>query len=269
MRIDPSPTLDMSSANIPASTDRDAVATLILVRHGETAWNKVKRLQGQTDIPLSDVGEKQARLLAARLKREQEMYATGVAIRAVYTGADREGMPTLAASGRIDAVISSDLSRAMQTAAPLAEVSGCEVVPCIGLRERHYGIFQGHDASAIHAQWPEAHAAWQSHDPDFAPDEGESLRQVYHRVVAALSDVARRYRGQTVICVAHGGVLDCAYRFTESVPLNAPRSYPLLNASANAIEWQIAEHPKDDRAYLKAWGDVTHLTEIVAVRDDE
>lgn len=241
-----------SADGLGDATAHATTTRLILVRHGETAWNRIKRLQGQTDIPLSDTGVQQALLLAARLRREQGPATTSAV-----------------SLGQVHGVVSSDLSRALQTAAPLAEALGTEVMPCPGLRERHYGIFQGNDAKSIQAQWPDAHAAWTSHDPDFAPADGESLRQLYRRTVDALSAVARQYRGKTVICVAHGGVLDCAYRFTVSMPLDVPRAHPLLNASANTIDWHIANDPAQDRAQLHAWGDVAHLADLVRSRDDE
>lgn len=247
-----------STAGYPTKPSTDDPTTLILVRHGETAWNRIKRMQGQIDIPLSDVGVAQADLLARRVARER-----------VMSGEARVRDPLTLS--RIDAVVSSDLSRAMQTALPIAAAVGCEVVPDVALRERHYGVFQGHDSEQVRAQWPEAHARWIGHDADFAPEGGESLRQLSLRVRQALSAIARRYPGKTVVCVAHGGVLDVAYRFAEGLPLDTPRQHLLLNASANTIAWHRASAPDDDRATMLLWGDVRHLTEAAGTpaRDDE
>lgn len=249
--------------------------TLVLVRHGETEWNRVKRIQGQIDIPLSAAGHEQANALAERVRRERRDHQAVAAADTLVTattpalGSIEEIAATATVlAGHIDAVISSDLSRAMQTATPLATVLGLTVEPDERLRERHYGVFQGHDADAIRDQWPESHARWVSLDPDFGPETGESLRVFSARVVDALASIARRYPGKTVVCVAHGGVLDCAYRFAKSMPLEAPRAHLLLNASVNIIDWYPQTDPRADRAELVLWGDVSHLAEQVAARDD-
>ena len=233
--------------------------TLILIRHGETAWNREKRLQGQIDTPLSEVGQQQARAVAIRFGA------------ALGLQADAEGqVPSI-----VDVVLSSDLSRAMQTAAPLAEALGLSVMPEPGLRERHYGVFQGTTRDQIAVQWPDDHARWIGHDPDFAPEGGESMRQLSERVVRTLGRVAKAYPGKTVVCVTHGGVLDCAYRFAAPLPLEAPRQHTLLNASVNTIQWYSnanananghgANANANGTAHLIAWGDVAHLS---ATKDD-
>lgn len=217
------------------------VTTVMMVRHGETAWNRIKRIQGQIDIPLSDTGLRQAALLARRIGRERG----------------------------VDAVISSDLSRAMQTAAPLAEALGLDVIPDARVRERHYGVFQANDTESILAQWPQAHASWVSNDPDFTPETGESQRVFHARVVNALKSIVRQHAGKTIICVAHGGVLDHAYRFASAMPLDVPRSHQLLNASVNVIEWHHGADPEQDHAGVRAWADVSHLAEDDAVSRDD
>jgi len=220
---------------------------IILVRHGETDWNRLGRLQGHLDIGLSALGHEQARLLAARLAHEQ------------------------AAGERFDACYSSDLSRARQTAEPLARALGLGVSLMPQLRERNYGVFQGHDKAQIGTVFPEAYRLWQSRDPDFAPAEGESQQAFYDGVCLALSALARRHAGQRIICVAHGGVLDCAYRFALSMPLQLPRTHVLLNASVNELVYE-ANEPANEQANEPAdadacvvtatvinWADILHL----------
>lgn len=210
---------------------------IILVRHGETEWNRLGRLQGHLDIGLSPLGHEQARLLAARLAREQ------------------------AAGGRFDACYSSDLSRARQTAEPLAQALGLSVNLMPQLRERNFGVFQGHDKAQIATVFPEAYRLWQSRDADFAPAEGESQQAFYDGVCRALSSLARRHAGQRIICVAHGGVLDCAYRFALGMPLQQPRTQVLLNASINELVYQAHESAAADAqtATVLAWADILHL----------
>ncbi|MCA8199569.1 histidine phosphatase family protein [Burkholderia sp. AU33545] len=202
---------------------------ILFIRHGETAWNRIKRIQGHIDIPLADTGLAQAQRLAVRLAREAH-----------------EGQ-------RIDAIYSSDLMRAQQTAQPFADALGLPLRLQEGLRERAYGVFQGHDSTEIETLFPDAYAAWQTRDPGFAPDGGESQRAFYHRVLHALEPIVAAHQGGRIACVAHGGVLDCVYRFANGLDLSAPRSYQLLNTSINVVDYV------DGRAQVVQWADVSHL----------
>ncbi|KVM56279.1 phosphoglycerate mutase [Burkholderia ubonensis] len=208
-----------------------ATTQILFIRHGETAWNRIKRIQGHIDIPLADSGLAQARRLAVRLARET-----------------RDG-------ARVDAIYSSDLMRAQQTAQPAADALGLPLVLRAGLRERAYGIFQGHDSTEIEARFPDAYAAWQTRDPGFEPEGGESQRAFYHRVLHALEPIVAAHPGGRIACVAHGGVLDCVYRFANGLDLAAPRNYQLLNTSINVVDYV------DGRANVVQWADVSHLDE--------
>ncbi|OJB18482.1 phosphoglycerate mutase [Burkholderia ubonensis] len=208
-----------------------ATTQILFIRHGETAWNRIKRIQGHIDIPLADSGLAQAQRLAVRLARET-----------------RDG-------ARVDAIYSSDLMRAQQTAQPAADALGLPLVLRAGLRERAYGIFQGHDSTEIEARFPDAYAAWQTRDPGFEPEGGESQRAFYHRVLHALEPIVAVHPGGRIACVAHGGVLDCVYRFANGLDLAAPRNYQLLNTSINVVDYV------DGRANVVQWADVSHLDE--------
>ena len=198
---------------------------LVLLRHGVTSWNRERRFQGHIDIPLDDEGHRQARLAAQRLAQEP-----------------------------ISAVYASDLGRAVQTARPIAQALGLELGSEPGLRERHYGAFEGLDHDALEREHPEAFARWRAREPDFPlPGGGETLRSFHARVEAALLRLALRHPGERVVAVTHGGVLDCVYRIASGLDLSAPRRHDLLNASVNRIAWD------GGRFRLLAWGDVAHL----------
>src|SRR5689334_22352283 len=169
---------------------------VLFIRHGETDWNRIKRIQGHIDIPLSEHGFLQAEQLGARLARE----------------------------GGLDAVYSSDLLRAQQTARPFADALGLDLRLSEGLRERQYGAFQGHDSDEINVKFPAEYVEWQTRDPGFAPPEGESQRVFYHRVIHAMEPIVAAHPGGRIACVAHGGVLDCIYRFAMKLPLTDPRN---------------------------------------------
>jgi probable phosphoglycerate mutase len=208
-----------------------ATTQILFIRHGETAWNRIKRIQGHIDVPLAETGLAQARRLAERLAREA-----------------REG-------ARIEAIYSSDLLRAQQTAQPAADALGLPLVLSQGLRERSYGAFQGHDSVEIEARFPDAYAAWQTRDPGFEPEGGESQRAFYHRVLHAIEPIVAAHPGGRIACVAHGGVLDCVYRFANGLELAAPRDYQLLNTSINVVDYV------DGRAQIVSWADIAHLSE--------
>ncbi|MGH8780646.1 histidine phosphatase family protein [Paraburkholderia sp.] len=202
---------------------------ILFIRHGETEWNRIKRIQGHIDIPLAASGVEQAQRLAQRLAHEV-----------------REG-------ARLDAIYSSDLQRAQQTAQPIATALGLSLQLSDGLRERLYGAFQGHDSNEIAARFPDEYAQWQTRDPGFAPPDGESQRAFYQRVLHALEPIVAAHPGGRIACVAHGGVLDCVYRFARGRSLDVPRDYPLLNTSVNIVDME------KDRATVLSWGDVAHL----------
>ncbi|CAM2175748.1 2,3-bisphosphoglycerate-dependent phosphoglycerate mutase [Paraburkholderia sacchari] len=206
---------------------------ILFIRHGETAWNRIKRIQGHIDIPLAGSGVEQAQLLAARCANEA-----------------RAGV-------RLDAIWSSDLMRAQQTAQPIADALGLTLQLTEGLRERNYGAFQGHDSDQIAERFPDEYAHWQTRDPGFSPPEGESQRVFYHRVLHALEPILAKHPEGRIACVAHGGVLDCIYRFANGLALDAPRAWPLLNTSVNVVDFE--RDGVVTQARVLAWGDVTHL----------
>ena len=208
-----------------------ATTQILFIRHGETPWNRIKRIQGHIDIPLADTGLEQAQRLAERLAREA-----------------RDG-------ARLDAIYSSDLLRARQTAQPVADALGLPLALREGLRERAYGVFQGHDSAEVEARFPDAYAAWQTRDPGFEPEGGESQRAFYHRVLHAIEPIVAAHPGGRIACVAHGGVLDCVYRFANGVALDAPRNYALLNTSINTVDFDAG------RASVVRWADIDHLNE--------
>jgi probable phosphoglycerate mutase len=214
--------------------------TLLLIRHGETAWNAEGRIQGHLDVPLSAKGVWQARRLAERLTAELADAANGA---------------------RIAAVVASDLTRASATAEPLAALLDMPITHDARLRERHFGIFQGHTLAEIQERWPDEFAAWRQRDLDWAPPTGESAAQFIARVHAALAAIAQTYAGATVAVVAHGGALDVAYRTARALSWDAPREHPIQNASLNRVA--ISAPPL--ALSIERWGDAAHLE---AARDE-
>jgi probable phosphoglycerate mutase len=199
---------------------------LLLIRHGETAWNAEHRIQGHLDIPLSATGIRQAASLGERLAAET-----------------------------ITAVYSSELARAWLTAVPFAARLGLDINPDSRLRERSFGVFEGLTADEIAARHPEGFRLWRMRDPAWAMDDGESGQQLIDRVLSALHDIASRHRGETVAVVTHGGVLDVAYRAARGLGWGAPREHLMLNASINRLSAQGSPLVLS----ILDWGDVAHL----------
>jgi probable phosphoglycerate mutase len=198
--------------------------TLILVRHGETAWNRTRTIQGHIDIALNSTGQAQADAVARRL--------SGAAVAAVHA---------------------SDLGRAWQTATAIAAPHRLPVVAEPDLRERHWGRLQGLRIEHIARHWPDDHARMVARDPYFAPDGGESIIELVARVRAVLMRIAAAVAGRTAVVVTHGGVLDAAYRIATNLPLEVPRPFVLANAAVNVLEGNGATWR------VRCWGDVGHL----------
>lgn len=202
----------------------DRATRIIAIRHGETAWNVGSRIQGHLDIPLNDIGRRQAARLVAALADEP-----------------------------LAAIVSSDLSRAYETAQAVAQARGLNVRTDTGLRERHFGAFQGRSFKEVEAELPDQAQRWRQRDPDFVPEGGESLRTFYARCIGAAERLAAAHPSQTLALFAHGGVMDCLYRAATGVDLQAPRSWLLGNASINRLLYA------DGRFTLVGWSDTAHL----------
>jgi 2,3-bisphosphoglycerate-dependent phosphoglycerate mutase len=200
-----------------------------LIRHGQTDWNAGTRIQGQLDIGLNAVGVQQAEQTGQALSDEV-----------------------------IDHVIASDLARARVTAEHIAKPHGLQVRTDRGLRERHFGSFQGRTFAQIESENPDDAMQWRKRVPEFQPggaqNGGESLLAFHARVVACASALCRAHLGENIVLVAHGGVLDVLHREATKVSLQAPRTWGLDNAAINQLLWT-----PDSGFSLVRWNDVSHL----------
>ena len=199
---------------------------LWLIRHGETSWNAEGRVQGQTDVALSEVGHAQARALAGLL-----------------------------AARRFAALYSSDLQRVTQTAQPVASALGMAMRLDPRLRERHYGMFETMTYAEVKIRHPQEYARFRAHDPEFDFRGGEGLRVFFERSVACLTGIAAHHAGEQVLIFTHGGVLDMAYRHAKRLGLASKRDFEIPNAALNQIEiagddWNVLVWA--ERAHLEA-----------------
>jgi glucosyl-3-phosphoglycerate phosphatase len=189
-----------------------------LWRHGQTTWNAERRFQGQSDIPLDDVGQAQA-----------------------------ERAARLLAALRPDLIVSSDLIRAASTAAPLARLTGLEVTLDKDLRERHGGAWEGLTDAEIRERYPAEHASWTPPDGEPSPVVADRVAAALHRAAAAVTDQVTGRDGLAVV-VSHGAAL----RLGMSRLLGMPDDLfgalgPLSNCSWSVVglrhdRWRLLEH---------------------------
>jgi len=154
------------------------MTTILLARHGETDWNVERRVQGHSDTPLNDTGRGQARALAEELAGEP-----------------------------IDAVYSSDLARAHETARIVAAGRGLDVTAIRDLRERNFGTWEGLTDEEIYVRHPHARdRSWQEWG------DAETRDEMADRVLGALHRIAETHPDQRVLVVSHGGPLRAVLR---------------------------------------------------------
>jgi broad specificity phosphatase PhoE len=162
------------------------MTTLLLVRHGETDWNRDGRWQGGSDTSLNDVGREQARALADRL------------------------------DGDIAAVYSSDLARARETADIVAAKLGLAVQIDPRLRERGFGSWEGLTITEIEERFADAHRRWLAGEGAGA-DDAEPFEDFFVRVSDFLADVLRLHPEEEVLVISHGGSIRVIHALAAGV----------------------------------------------------
>ena len=205
------------------------VTRIVAVRHGQTAWNVDARIQGQLDVGLDETGRWQALRLAQALADE-----------------------------RFDAVYSSDLGRAWETAQAVAEAAGVALRADERLRERGFGVFEGLTFAEIEQRFAPQAQRWRSRDASFGPEGGETLASFVERAVDAVAAIAARHRGQHIAVVTHSGVLDALYRAASRIPIDAPRTWQIGNARINRLLHG------EQGFMLVGWNDQLHLETSVS-----
>jgi 2,3-bisphosphoglycerate-dependent phosphoglycerate mutase len=199
---------------------------LLLIRHGETEWNRIERIQGMEDIPLNALGLAQADAVAAELGK------------------------TVVGDAEL---VSSDLVRTRETTKPIIEATGLQARYDARLRERHFGVWQGKTYTEwreLDAEGAARHAAGDEH---YGPEGGETARQFYERCVAAVTDLAIACDEKTLVIVTHGGVVSSMYRHSQGLGVQSARDWSVPNASIS--EWRF----DGERFYVERIGDEGHL----------
>jgi probable phosphoglycerate mutase len=189
-----------------------------------TDWNAIKRIQGQTDIPLNKEGIKQA--------LEMSLTTSDFDIAAIY---------------------SSCLKRAQATAQKVADIHGLEFNRLAILNERNYGIFQGITAEEGARRYPAAYAHYKARDLEYDFEVGESLRAFAKRVEEAVGLIVSKHNGRSVIAVSHAGVLDVVYRKATGRLLQSPRDFVIPYCALNWFHFD-ANDVGELSWHLNVWG---------------
>ena len=180
--------------------------TILLARHGESDWNRSKRWQGFADRPLTDLGRQQASELAKRLEDSE-----------------------------LDAVYSSDLQRARETAQIVAQTKGLDVQTTPDLREVDVGSWSGLTRAEAEERHPEQYARWLQGGEGW--EDGETYDQLGERVVRAIRRIAKAHEGERVLVVAHGGTIRAIHAAALGVDVHTYRRIQRVepNATLSAV----------------------------------
>lgn len=178
------------------------------IRHGTTESNIGGKFQGKSDIPLGETGLKQAACLGERF-----------------------------ASVPLDAVYTSPLRRARQTAEGVCSKLDLQPILCEGLREIDGGVLEGRKNDDNIRDYPEVMQAFRHNPSAFAPPEGESAQQVHERVMKAVRQIVQDHAGKSVAIVSHGFALLCSVGCL-GIPFEQLKPNILANASVTCVEFE-------------------------------
>ena len=198
---------------------------IIIIRHGETEWNKTGRFQGHSDVPLSAEGRTQAAALGKNL-----------------------------AVDHVDMIYASDLTRAMETAAPLAQRFGLEVISDPQLRELNFGAWEGRNFNDVNAENPNAMKNFYT-DPEQADiPESEPFPEFQRRIAGRVREIVAQERGKRIVIVSHGASIRILLADLLSMPIRSIWHLSQLNTAVNKIRFE-----DDGFAVVTLMNDTSHL----------
>lgn len=228
--------------------------TLYLIRHGETEGNETKRYKGSIDVPLSEKGILQVRKTSSFI-REYLLNSSSSKhlsyLKDIHTTSDdgaelldckrsetSSELSNLRAPG-LQAVYTSNLSRAVRSAEIIASEYGLQPVEIPDLRERHFGIWEGMTFIEIKKKYQEEFESWANNPLKYSPVGGESTVEVKDRVLPALERVLNSHKDENIAIVAHGGVNRLVICHLLDIPLENIFRIEQDHAAVNIIElWE-------------------------------
>ncbi|HBE13548.1 MAG TPA: hypothetical protein DCY74_05200 [Clostridiales bacterium] len=201
---------------------------LLIVRHGETLGNIQGLFIGHTDMELSEIGKKQAQLLADRLENEN-----------------------------IDVIYSSDLKRAVQTIEPYARRTGKDIQLCKNLREIHGGKWENVPFSELPIRFPDTYTRWISDIGLVRCDDGESTMELKTRVLDTIYDIARKNDGKKVLIATHAIPIKMLYIYLNQIP--SSQWYQVSWVKNASITQLIFDHGQWN---MITWDATDHLSSL-------
>lgn len=207
------------------------MTTVYFVRHGTTDSNVNGKFQGSTDNPLSELGLRQAEALGECFRDKP-----------------------------LDAVYCSPLIRAVQTAQGVCRYQSCAPQPVDGLREVDGGILENRTNEDNERTFPGSMTTLRTDPAHFTPPEGETGRQVWERVRAAVQELVARHPDDTIAIVSHGFAL-MTYLGTVDVPFDQMKARLVSNASVTTVTYD-----KPDRPVLTDYNNTGHIGEDIRFR---
>nr|WP_314265208.1 2,3-diphosphoglycerate-dependent phosphoglycerate mutase GpmB [uncultured Moellerella sp.] len=203
-----------------------------LVRHGETEWNVARRIQGQSDSPLTETGKLQARQVAERVK-----------------------------SAGITHIITSDMGRTRETAQIIANTCGCEVIHEPRLRELNMGILEKRKIDTLTPEEEQWRKSLVDGTPDGRIPQGESMEEISSRMFAALESCRNLPEGSRPLLVSHGIALSALLSRILGVPASSGRRLRLRNCSLSRVDYQHSPWLVNGWIVETA-GEVSHLSQL-------
>jgi broad specificity phosphatase PhoE len=203
---------------------------ILLVRHGESQGNVDERFGGHGPTPLTALGRAQAQATARRLADE----------------------------GGLSVLVSSDLTRAVETATPIAERTGIAMVRTDRFRERSVGLFTGLTFAEAEARWPDDYRALMRRDPDASAPEGESARDCMRRAGGALDELVERFPHARIAIVSHAFTINLVLRHLLGLTdLGAPVFFQTDNCGLHRIR-----RSRSGTWIVAALNDLRHLASV-------
>lgn len=198
---------------------------VLLIRHGETAWNKDLRFQGHTDIPLCEDGIEQAKLASKKI------------------------------GGNFDIVYASPLDRAYKTATILCENTSVTPIIYNDLKEINFGPWEGHTLDQIKELYPDDFLTWRNDPVDgFFTGGDKSLKEVSTRCKNAILNIVSSNKGKTILIVAHGGILRAGLIGLFGWDMTMYHKFFLGNTSITTLSFNDENNP-----FLLNLNDTSHL----------
>lgn len=198
---------------------------IIIIRHGETEWNKTGRFQGHSDVPLSAEGRAQAAALGKNLVVDH-----------------------------VDAIYASDLTRAMETAAPLAQRFGLEVISDPLLRELNFGSWEGRNFNDVNAENPDVMKTFYNDPERVNIPDSEPFPEFQRRVARRVREIVAQERGKRIVIVSHGASIRILFADILSMPIRSIWHVSQLNTAVNKVRFE-----DDGFAVVTLMNDTSHL----------